>query len=188
MMIRIAAGCVAVAAVALTLAPLDTSARGGGFGGGAISFHGGAVRGAAHGSFHARAARPLAAPVAPLAGAASGAHAAAANARVNSAARFRGRRFLGGGWPDSVWGDEPWYGGGSDYYGGGYYDPYATAPDGGYYQGGYPPPAYAADVPPGGVILRERVIYVPYRPACSTQTYKVPSEAGGRRSINVVRC
>jgi len=26
------------------------------------------------------------------------------------------------------------------------------------------------------------------RSSCSTQTYKVPSEAGGEASINVVRC
>jgi hypothetical protein len=28
----------------------------------------------------------------------------------------------------------------------------------------------------------------PPRPSCSTQTYKVPSEAGGESSVNVVRC
>jgi hypothetical protein len=41
-------------------------------------------------------------------------------------------------------------------------------------QPAYPTAAYPYVVPPG---LR-----------CSTQIYKVPSEAGGEASVNVVRC
>ena len=53
----------------------------------------------------------------------------------------------------------------------GYYDPWTVTPD---EQPTYPTAAYRYVKPP--------------RPSCSTQTYKVPSEAGGEASINVVRC
>jgi hypothetical protein len=58
------------------------------------------------------------------------------------------------------------------YYGdSGYYDPSTVAPD---EQPAYPTTAYPYVKPP--------------RSSCSTQTYKVPSEAGGEASVNVVRC
>jgi hypothetical protein len=58
------------------------------------------------------------------------------------------------------------------YYGdSGYYDPSTVAPD---EQPAYPTTAYPYVKPP--------------RSSCSTQTYKVPSEAGGQASVNVVRC
>jgi hypothetical protein len=58
------------------------------------------------------------------------------------------------------------------YYGdSGYYDPSTVAPD---EQPAYPTTAYPYVTPP--------------RSSCSTQTYKVPSEAGGQASVNVVRC
>jgi opacity protein-like surface antigen len=57
-----------------------------------------------------------------------------------------------------------------DWYGG-YYDPSTVTPDA---QPSGPTTPYAYVKPP--------------RSRCSTQTYKVPSEAGGEASINVVRC
>ena len=53
----------------------------------------------------------------------------------------------------------------------GYYDPSTVAPD---EQPAYPITVYPYVTPP--------------RSRCSAQTYKVPSEAGGEASINVVRC
>jgi hypothetical protein len=53
----------------------------------------------------------------------------------------------------------------------GYYDPSTVTPD---EQPTYPTAAYPYVRPP--------------RSSCSTQTYKVPSEAGGETSVNVVRC
>jgi hypothetical protein len=53
----------------------------------------------------------------------------------------------------------------------GYYDPSTVAPD---EQPAYPITAYPYVTPP--------------RSRCSTQPYKVPSEAGGEASVNVVRC
>jgi hypothetical protein len=46
------------------------------------------------------------------------------------------------------------------------------------YSGGYDPSTVGPD---------ERPVKPP-RPSCSTQTFKVPSEAGGETSVNVVRC
>ena len=57
-----------------------------------------------------------------------------------------------------------------DWYSGNY-DPSTVTPD---EQPTYPTTAYPYVKPP--------------RSSCSTQTYKVPSEAGGEASINVVRC
>jgi len=93
-------------------------------------------------------------------------------------ARFRHRRFFDNGFPAGAWVYPD---------GGGYYGstadsaPYDAPPDS--YPTAAPPPPYAAGP------VRERIIYVmPARPSCSTQTYTVPSENGGERSINVVRC
>jgi hypothetical protein len=93
-------------------------------------------------------------------------------------ARFRHRRFFDNGFPAGVWAYPDGYGGSyspaADAF------PYDAPPDS--YPSAAPPPPYAGPV-------RERIIYVmPARPSCSTQTYKVPSENGGERSINIVRC
>ena len=70
------------------------------------------------------------------------------------------------------WGAPYGYYGDNGYYGdSGYYDPSTVAPD---EQPTYPTAAYPYVKPP--------------RSSCSTQTYKVPSEAGGEASVNVVRC
>jgi hypothetical protein len=48
-------------------------------------------------------------------------------------------------------------------------------------------PRYSGDYDPSTVGPDERPVKPP-RPSCSTQTFKVPSEAGGETSVNVVRC
>ena len=48
-------------------------------------------------------------------------------------------------------------------------------------------PGYSGDYAPLTVGPDERPVKPP-RPSCSTQTFKVPSEAGGETSVNVVRC
>ena len=48
-------------------------------------------------------------------------------------------------------------------------------------------PRYRGDYDPSAVGPDERPLKPP-RPSCSTQTFKVPSEAGGETSVNVVRC
>jgi hypothetical protein len=182
---RIAAGLLAIFATGLIVAPVETAARGGGFAGGGRAMP-------VVGGFRGPIARPpIAAPVRPVA-APAGTRAApfarapfarAPFARVPFArapfAHLRHRRFFSAGLPVSIWGDAPGYSG--------YLDPsyyYGAPPDPGIYS--YPATAApAADVAP----VRERVIYVmPPRPSCSTQTYRVPAESGGERSINVVRC
>ena len=73
----------------------------------------------------------------------------------------------------------PFFGYYDDWYGG-YYDPSTVTPDEqptsptAVYPPTYPTAAYPYVKPP--------------RSSCSTQTYKVPSEAGGDASVNVVRC
>jgi hypothetical protein len=85
--------------------------------------------------------------------------------------RAFGRGFAGqrGGVSRPAWGGPYGYYG---YYGdNGYYDPSTAAPD---EQPAYPITTYPYAKPPHS--------------GCSTQTYKVPSEAGGEASVNVVRC
>jgi hypothetical protein len=48
-------------------------------------------------------------------------------------------------------------------------------------------PRYSGDYDPSTVGPDERPVKPP-RPSCSTRTFKVPSEAGGETSVNVVRC
>ena len=48
-------------------------------------------------------------------------------------------------------------------------------------------PRYSGGFDPSTVGPDERPVKPP-RPSCSTQTFKVPSEAGGETSVNVVRC
>jgi hypothetical protein len=162
MTIRVTAGCLAIAAVGLCVAPGEVAARGGGFAGGGrpmMSFSG---------ALRAPIARPAVAPVRPLG--AAPAHAG----HVAPFAHLRHRRFLAAGF----WGDLPWYGG--------YYDPSGYLPA--YQQPTYIYPTTTA-YPAVDAPVRERIIYVmPPRPSCSTQTYTVPAEDGGERSINVVRC
>jgi hypothetical protein len=181
---RIAAGFLAIFATGLIVAPVETAARGGGFVGGGRAMP-------VVGGFRGPIVRPPIAPVRPAVAPAAIRPAPVARAPFARApfahahfgrvpfANLRHRRFLSAGLPVSVWGDGSWYGG--------YIDP-------SYYYGA-PPPApaiysYPATASPAeGVPVRERVIYVmPPRPGCSTQTYHVPAEKGGERSINVVRC
>jgi hypothetical protein len=159
MSIRIAAGILAIATVGLIAAPAEISARG--FAGGR-GMH-------AMGAFHGPIVRPGIVPGRPFA--------ARPFARAPFA-RFRHRRAFDAGWPVGAWGD---YSGSSS---SSYYDPNAGAVS-------YEPPAagYPPLPPPEVGPVRERIIYVmPARPSCSTQTYKVPAEGGGEKSINVVRC
>jgi hypothetical protein len=168
MSIRIAASFLAVFATGLIVAPAETAARAGGFVGArgmpmrVMPFHGG---------FRAPIARPAIVPRPAVN--------ALAPARVRAApfAHFRHRRFFAGGLPITVWGDAPWYNG--------YNDPSGYVPP-------YQQPIYTyptAAYPSPDTIVRERIIYVlPPRPSCSTQTYLVPAERGGERSINIVRC
>jgi hypothetical protein len=162
---RIAAGFLAIFATGLTVAPVETAARGGGFVGGGRAMP--VVRG-----FRGPIARPAIAPVRPAAAAPSLRATPFAHARFAPVPFGRGnlrhRRFFSNG--VAVWGDAPWY---SDYT-----DPAS-------YYGSYPAAASPADDVP----VQERVIYVmPPRPGCTTQTYRVPADSGGKRSINVVRC
>jgi hypothetical protein len=66
------------------------------------------------------------------------------------------------------------------YYGdSGYLDPSTVAPD--------EQPTVAPDEQPAYPTTAYPYVKPP-RSGCSTQTYKVPSEAGGEASVNVVRC
>jgi hypothetical protein len=48
-------------------------------------------------------------------------------------------------------------------------------------------PRYSGDYDPSTVGPDEWAVK-PMRPGCSTQIFKVPSEAGGEASVSVVRC
>lgn len=165
---RIVVGFLGIFVTGLIVAPVETAARGGGF------VAGGRAMPVARG-FRGPIVRPASAPVRPPVApssirAASVAGPSFARDRFGRVpfAHLRHRRLSSGG--VSVWGDAPWY---SDY----------TDPAN--YYGSYPATAYPADSAP----IRERVIYVvPRVPGCSTQTYRVPGDSGGKRSINVVRC
>jgi hypothetical protein len=162
MTIRVAAGFVAILAVGLCLASGEVAARGGFAGGGRPMSFSAPLR--------APMARPALAPVHPLANGVAPVH----PGRVAPFAHLRNRRFLAAGF----WGDLPWYGG--------YSDPSGYLPA--YQQPTYTYPTTTA-YPAADAVVRERIIYVmPPRPGCSTQTYNVPGEDGGERSINVVRC
>src|SRR5262249_46549638 len=137
-------------------------------------------------------AAPVARPaVAPPRGLVAPTRPAAAPVRAQGRtpfAHFRHHRFSNAGVPTGWW-SYPWYG---DHYNPPAYapfyeQPYYPDPATAYPVGGYPPAAYQ----PPAIVPRvtERIIYVvPVRPGCSTETYKVRSEAGGERSIDVVRC
>ena len=106
MTVRIVAGFLAIIAIGLIAAPVETSARGGGFAGGhAMSFRGG---------FRAPMIRPAIARPQRVAG--------SARTRTASFAPFRG--------PRRVWVGAPWYG---DYgygdYGVPWYGDYGVSPD-----------------------------------------------------------
>jgi hypothetical protein len=74
----------------------------------------------------------------------------------------------------------PGWGAPYGYYGdSGYYDPSTVAPD--------EQPTVAPDEQPAYPITAYPYV-TPPRSRCNTQTYKVPSEAGGEASVNVVRC
>jgi hypothetical protein len=73
-----------------------------------------------------------------------------------------------------AWGEPDGYYGDS-----GYYDPSTVATD--------KQPTVAPDEQPAYPTTAYPYVKPP-RSRCSTQTYKVPSEAGGEASVNVVRC
>ena len=70
------------------------------------------------------------------------------------------------------------YAGGAPYYDPDYY-PSDYQPNYGLPATAYPP---FEDYPP------QRRPVVPHEPECRTDTQKVPSEAGGERTINITRC
>jgi hypothetical protein len=162
MTIRIAVGFLTVFATGLIAAPVETSARGGAFAGGrAMSFHRGFTEPLVRPAF----ARPL--PVAAR--------------RVHTApfAHFRHRHA-----PAVVWVGAPWYSG--------YDEPTYVVPD---EQGPpesspttapkmIPSPTTAPDMMPPTTTSNMR----PPRLGCRAQTYNVPSEDGGERSVKVLRC
>ena len=89
--------------------------------------------------------------------------------------------YRGWGAPYGYWGAPYGYYGDS-----GYYDPSTVAPD---EQPAYPTTAYPPRASEQPTYPTAAYPYVkPPRSSCSTQTYKVPSEAGGEASVNVVRC
>jgi hypothetical protein len=72
-------------------------------------------------------------------------------------------------------------------FGGEYYSPGYGAPN---FVEPYHQPA-EAELETTGTIpgsFRPVIVYRLYRPGCQTQTVTVPSEHGGNRSINIVRC
>jgi hypothetical protein len=149
MTIRIAAGFLAILASGLIAAPVETSARGGGFAGGhAMSFRGG---------FRAPMIRPAIARPQRF----------AVPARIRTAPFAHFRHAIG---PRRVWVGAPWYGD----YGAPWYGDYGVStyivPD------EQSQPVASPTTEP------------PRRLGCSAQTYKVPSEAGGERSVKVWGC
>ena len=89
--------------------------------------------------------------------------------------------YRGWGAPYGYWGAPYGYYGDS-----GYYDPSTVAPD---EQPAYPTTAYPPRASEQPTYPTAAYPYVkPPRSSCSTQTYKVPSEAGAEASVNVVRC
>jgi hypothetical protein len=144
MTIRIAASFLGILAIGLTIAPIETSARGGAFAGGhAMSFH----RGFRAPMIRSRIAQP---------------QRVASPARIHAArfAHFRHPRV-----PVVVWVGAPWYSG--------YDDSTYVAPD-------------EQSSPDSTPTTDSNVM--PPRLGCRTQTYKVRSEDGGGRTVNVVRC
>ena len=152
MIFRILAAGIVVLGVATMGAPVETSARSGGFVSapslGARSF----ARPVVATPFSAHAFRPQ------------------AMRRLDGfhMARLAERQSAERQSPGSPW----WWGYGSDL--SGYYPAE--------YAYGYPYP-YPAE----NFSERSRPI-VTYQPGCRTETQKVPSEAGGERSINITRC
>jgi hypothetical protein len=161
MTIRIAAGFLAILATGLIAAPVESSARGGGFAGGhAMSFRGG---------FRAPMIRPAIARPQRV----------AVPARIRTAPFAHFRHAIGprGGWVGAPWyGDygAPWYGDYGDY--GDYGNSTSVAPD----EQSQPVASPTAEPPPRRP--------PPRRLGCSTQTYKVLSEAGGETSVKVWSC
>ena len=166
----------AVAVGLMIVAPAETSARGGGFGDG----HAAPV------GFRTPMARP-----AMVGGYAMSSHRvpqalqpAIAGSRGVPSAHFRHHRR-----PVIVWIGAPWNGGND-------YDPptfpavppaFPAASDSPASQPTQPAYSAAADYPDARSVDKATTINT-VRRSCDTQTYEVPSEAGGKVSINVVRC
>ena len=162
--------------VGASFAPIDTSARGGGFGGRA-----------APAAF--TAPRPVVAPhpvVGPhplIGGQPLIARTHAPVARAVGAHRF-GHRFApfttyfgpGYGWPITTWAD-PGY---SSFYAPSNYQMLHDHPA---------EPAAAPYAPPPPAVVTERIVpIVIYRPSCGSQTQTVPWRDGREREITIVRC
>ena len=166
MKFRVVATFFTIAAGLMIVAPAETSARGAAFGDG----H------ATPGGF-----TPMVRPPAIVGGYAMSSHhgsqalqPAIAGSRGAPSAHFRHRR------PGViVWVGGPWNGGD-------HYDPPvfpAVPPD-------FPvvPPVFPAFPPAFPAASDSPAVENTVRRSCDTQTYEVPSEAGGKVSINVVRC
>jgi hypothetical protein len=136
------------------------------------------------------AASLIAAPVKTLAGGGfTGAHAMAFQGGIGlpigrpAIAHIQGerfanfpnrRRFVGRGAPaPEVWGVAPWYDGYSSTY-----DDYSS--------GDAAPDEQQPQRPPNLMTMESPLR--PPDPGCTAQSYEVPSEAGGERSVKVVRC
>src|SRR5262245_43393086 len=160
---RIVASFLALLAIGLIAAPVETAARGGGFGGGGF---GGGGFGGGHGmsfrgGFRAPIIRPAIARPTRV----------AVPARIHNNVPFtRFRHAIG---PRRIWVGAPWYGDYGAYWYGDYGDPTYVEPD-------VQSPSATSQGPDSNV--------APRRLGCSAQTYKVPSEAGGEPSVKVVRC
>jgi hypothetical protein len=168
MTIRITASFLAILAIGLIAAPVETSARGGGFaarGGGFAGGHGMSFRG----GFRAPLIRPA---IARPQRVAVPARIHTAPARIHTAPFAHARHTTG---PRRVWVGAPWYGYGD--YGAPWYGDYGDST--------YVAPA--APIQSDASPTAESNL-APPRSGCTAQTYKVPSEAGGETSVKVVRC
>src|SRR5215471_1589134 len=155
------AGILAIG-IGATALPTDTWARAGGFVAAPSVMARGAGPHAAAPHFAASPVRPFVRP--PLN------HGFRAPMNGFRFSQFRGRHERGFPW---------WtYAGGAPYYDPGYY-PSDYLPSYGLPATSYPPIEY---YPPQGRPV------VPHEPECRTDTQKVPSEAGGERTINITRC
>ena len=158
MIFRIFAASIVVLGITTMAAPVETSARSGGFVSASSLGARNLVRPAIATPFSVHTFRPGA--MRPL----NGFHVARQEERRSAERQSAERQSPGSPW---------WWGYGSDlpsYY------------PGEYAYGGFPYP-YPAE----NFSERSRPI-VTYQPGCRTETQTVPSEGGGERSINITRC
>jgi hypothetical protein len=163
---RVVAGFLAVLGTGLIAAPVETAARGGGFGGGGRGGFGGGGFGGSHGmSFRGGFRAPIVRP------AIARPTRAAVPARIHNTVPFA--RFQHRIGPRRIWVGAPWYGDYGAYWYGDYGDSTDVVPD-------VQTPSATGPSPDSNM--------TPRRLGCSAQTYRVPSEAGGETSVKVVRC